>query len=234
LQKNQFKYDSCTNQASEKYNEYFKRYSKKRRKDLLTFQRKYSTAYNNCNNAEVTNQSTIYQQVEEKINKIIDPLPDIEKIKTDLIGYSIPGWNFEYLSEYKKCEIVNESKGAGRTEYLVNLTLLGQSNSNPHDAQVRLVYFQSDDGWYLSEVKEIFITYINTAPLNDWLKITPLQNCTYSISNDKKYWIKEGDYGQTYKGGPDGEPFHLTSSYIYIQSRETEPVNLVFTYRPKE
>ena len=111
---------------------------------------------------------------------------------------------------------------------------MGKDDPNPHDAQVNLVYLQNSDGWYLSEVKGIFITYTNPAPLNGWQQVVPLQNCTYYISNDKKFWVKEGNYDQTYKGGPDGEQFNLTSSYIYIQSRETEPVNLTFTYRPKE
>ena len=98
-----------------------------------------------------------------------------------------------------------------------------------------MVYLRSSNGWYLAEVKEIFITYIYSAPQNEWQKVTTLDNSTYTISNDKRYWAKDGDYGQQYKGGsPDGDSFNLTSSYIYISSRETEPINLTFTYRPKQ
>ena len=231
---NQSKYDSCSIAASRKYNDSYLKYSKKGGKDFLTFQQTYISSYNKCNTPEANELLNLYQNIEQKIVKIIDPLPDIEKIKGDLIGNQIPGWSFTYLSEFKKCEIVNETKGIDRTEYLVNLKLLGKDDPNPHDAQVNLVYLQNSDGWYLSEVKGIFITYTNPAPLNGWQQVVPLQNCTYYISNDKKFWVKEGNYDQTYKGGPDGEQFNLTSSYIYIQSRETEPVNLTFTYRPKE
>ena len=79
-----------------------------------------------------------------------------------------------------------------------------------------------------------FFTHTNTAPVNSWISITPLQNCTYKIiDNGQGFWIQDGSYGSKYKaGGSDGDAYYLRSAQIYLMSREDHPVDLVFKYTP--
>ncbi len=226
----QQKYDTCTQEAKEKYHETLRKYSKRKDKIRFLFIDSYHLRTNSCSSISIPESASLHREIADKIAAISDPDPDILKVKNDLIGYQIPGWRFSYLSDILECSIINKTAGHERLDYLVSLKLNGE-----HDAQVRIVYLQGVNGWYIHELKAVYITYVNIAPVGEWRTITPLPNCTYTISQAGRYWIRDGNYGQTYKGGgPDGEQFSLTSSNVYITSREENPVKLIFTYRPKE
>lgn len=79
------------------------------------------------------------------------------------------------------------------------------------------------------------VKYINIAPVNQWKRVTPLRDYSYKIiDNGHKYWVKDGEFGQVYAGGPGGSSFSLKSSVIYIQSGERWPVQLTFQYTPNK
>ncbi|MCB0540604.1 MAG: hypothetical protein KDE33_24015 [Bacteroidetes bacterium] len=225
----------CNNKAQIKYNELRNRYITNEE-----VQKKFDFAYTAqsgiCNPSNQSKLNSMFAEIESKIATIKDPEPDIQKIKSDLIGKKIPGWNFDALSEFENAKISNTTHGSDRVEYTIDLHLVGFRSKDPHDAQILVTYNQGADGWYYGDVKEIFITYINTAPVNNWKRVTPLQNCTYSIiDNGQKFWVQDGSYGSKYKGGgSDGDTYYLRSSQIYIMSREDHPVDLVFKYTPKK
>jgi hypothetical protein len=187
---------------------------------------------NNCSNLQNQEVASLYQKIGEKINSIQDPEPDITKIKEDLIGKKITGWSFDYLSEFKEAKIINQTKGLERIEYNLYFKLFDEKQNSEHEAEIKAVYKKGYDGWYLENTKMVYITYINEAPLQNWKAIEPLNNCTYQIISFGRYWIKDGSWGMTYKGGgSDADQFHLNSSKIYIKSREEYPVNLTFKYK---
>lgn len=190
---------------------------------------------NNCSNFQDPEITGLLQKIEEKINTIQDPEPDIAKIKEDLIGQKVIGWSFDYLSEFKEAKIINQTKGSERIEYNLYFKLFDEKQNSEHESEIKAIYKKGYDGWYLENTKMVYITYINEAPLQNWKTIEPLKNCTYQISSFGRYWIKDGSWGMTYKGGgSDADQFHLNSSKIYIKSREDNPVNLTFKYKANQ
>ncbi|MBM3405503.1 MAG: hypothetical protein FJY10_11535 [Bacteroidetes bacterium] len=223
-------YSQCIAEAQQKYSKLRGRYLTKNEK-LEIFDRTYSYQETSC---KPTNQNMLIKGnslVDDKIESIRDPEPDIEKIKSDLIGNSIPGWKFDNLHEFDSASIINTIRGSERIEYSVKFHL--KDTDSGHDCEVIVVYLQGDQGWYFNNVLLQYITYTNIAPVNEWEKIFPLRDTRYSILDQgHNYWVKDGYYGRKHEGGP-GKSFDLTSREIYIMSRESEPVELIFKYFPK-
>lgn len=196
----------------------------------LEFNNIYSNYVKNCN-SNTGRLPPEYSLIEQKILTIVDPEPDIEKIKNDLIGQSIPGWKFEYLNEFISAEILNTTRGENRVEYQCKFDLAG-SRSDKHECEVLITYSDDDSGWNFTEVRMDYITYTNQAVQNEWRRVQPLPGCSYQILNGgNRFWVQDGVYGTKYKGGgDDSELYHLTSSEIYIASREAFPVDLIFKY----
>lgn len=84
--------------------------------------------------------------------------PDIEKIKTDLIGQKIPGWMFSYLKEFKSSEILKTTKSENSIDYHVKFNLIDSNSSNSHDCELSLIYLYNDKGWFLNEINTLYIT----------------------------------------------------------------------------
>jgi hypothetical protein len=221
---------NCYGAAHEKYNKKRNRYVAD--KGLLEkFDFAYNTKSATCNPSNQSKLSILIEQIENNIATIKDPEPNIDKIKTDLIGQEIPGWRFDYLNEFRSSEILNTTKGSDRIEFQLKFTLI-DIKSGEHECEILAVYLLGYEDWYLDEVRMMYITYTNTAPVNRWNEVRPLTNCRYSIIDQGyKYWAKDGHYGKTYEGGP-GASFNLTSSIILISSRESQPVDLIFKYFP--
>lgn len=223
---------NCNNAAEQKYNDLRSRYISEQEM-ISKFDFAFNAQQGICNPSNQSKLTSMYSDVENKITSIKDPEPDIEKIKTDLIGQQIPGWRFAYLNEYQSADILNTTKGNDRVEYQIKFKLIDNTSNSQHDCEVVTVYLQGDQGWYFNEVRMVYITYINTAPLNSWYKIAPLENCRYSILDQgHDYWAQDGYWGKIYKAGPSEPSFNLTSSEIYIMSRESQPVDIVFKYFP--
>lgn len=200
---------------------------------------KFDLIYNDkngfCNATNQTKLNATNTEIENRILSIKDPTPDIEKIKSDLIGHSITGWSFDSLSEFKNVEILETESADERLEMKIKLKLYGESSNSEHDAEVLVVYTKGEDDWYFDSVKMNYITYTNKASVGEWGRVNPLKNCSYEIQNNgKKYFAKDGEYGTIYQGGPGGEKFNLTNSTVYIMSREEYPIDLIFKYTPKD
>jgi len=87
-----------------------------------------------------------------------DVEPDIERIKSDLIGQKIPGWMFSYLSEFKSSEILKVAKSTDTIEYHVKFNLIDSNSSNVHDCELTLIYIHNDKGWILNDLNTLYIT----------------------------------------------------------------------------
>jgi hypothetical protein len=233
IKSNELEYNACVEKVKDEYSEKENYYHEKSKKNYNKLTNAYNSAIRNCNSIN-SDSAALQGNIDERIKSIIDPRPDIEKIKSDLIGQDILGWKFEYISEIRNASIIDSTFSVDRAEYKIDLRLIGYAKpeSDYHNAEIIVAYQQYDEGWMLASADAIFLSYINEAPVGTWQRVEPLPNSTYVISNDRKFWVKDGDYGQTYKGGPDGESFNLKSTYIYISSRENVPIKLTFTYRP--
>lgn len=79
--------------------------------------------------------------------------PDGNKIKADLIGKSIPGWNFNSLSDFQDVQIEDEAIENGYLVQTVDLKLKDSYNSNLYDSQIKVAYCNTtNNNWVLSNV----------------------------------------------------------------------------------
>jgi len=223
---------TCSNEAQLKYEKARNRYIAEQ--ELIT---KFDFAFNNlrstCNTTDQGKLTSSYAEVEKMITTIKDPEPDIEKIKTDLIGQHILGWNFDALAEFKEAKISNIFKGNERIEFQLDMKLEGINQQSKHDAQVMVVYIQTNDGWVFNNVNTVFITYSYEVPSDNWINITPVQNCRWNVADDQKLLWKTDSWGSEIKSGPDALNASLPSSSSYLlKSREGRPITVTFTYRP--
>ncbi|HHT21837.1 MAG TPA: hypothetical protein GXZ87_00785 [Bacteroidales bacterium] len=225
---------TCHSAAQQKYTELRNRYVAEQEM-LSKFDFAYNAQSGMCNPSNQSKLSSLYTEVENKITSIKDPLPDIEKIKADLLGHKIMTWNFDALTEFNQASILKTTEGSDLTEYHIKLHLVGYTNptTDIHDAEILVTYIQSSDGWYLNDVKPIYYTQNYTAKVNEWTSISfrDFPKVSYTIiDNGQKFWIQDGSYGTKYKGGPGGDQYHLSSNEIYVMSREDNPVTLVFKF----
>lgn len=236
MQENQSKYTTCTQSASLKYTERQAEYNANGGQNAYTFEQTYSSIINVCSNNNSSDVVVLQSQVDEKIKSIIDPEPDIEKIKADIIGQEIIGWRFAYLNEFKSAEILNTVKANDRIEYQVKFGLIDNTtNSGEHDCEVMVVYLQNDYGWYFSDLSLNYITYTNTIYPDKYIEITPFQNCKWTAEN--KYNISwktsNWEYASDYITGPNNPPVNLPGSNSYfLKSLEQNEIKVKFTYSP--
>jgi hypothetical protein len=228
-------FTACNNAAQANYDKQRSPFSDNP-KGMAKFEAAFSSQQGLCGNPSSGSQViSTNEQAEAQILTIKDPEPDIEKIKNDLIGKSITGWQFNYLSEIKSANISNTTRGTDRIEYQIDMDLRSTSGQNSHEAQIMATYVLGNEGWFFSQATTVYITYPYTAPLNEWYKVTHLNKCRYSVlDGGHNYWIHEGGFfGRKYKGGPDGgEAYSLSNNQIFIMSREEQPVALTFKYFP--
>lgn len=124
------------------------------------------------NTAVQTNTSDAYESYLSKCdglspehmdaaNRFIDTTkysaPDVEKIKADLIGKSIPGWTFDFLREFQNAQIVSQNESDDRIEYQMKFRLKDFKENDEYDCQVMVVYLKEEQGWSLSEVRKLFL-----------------------------------------------------------------------------
>jgi hypothetical protein len=224
-------YNDCLDKARKKHDEYRLKYDKDK-KDIGIFDKVYGSYESKSKYESEYISSNEY--VSKKINTLIEPEPDAEKIKNDLIGQKMTGWNFSYLSEFKKIEIIKTNKNDQRLEHTVKLDLLDEKKNSSHEAEVVLVYLMADIGWVFDNVSQNYITYDNVIPDDNWIKIFPFENCKFFFDNKSKTVFKTDEYSQEINMGPDvaDNTIPYSKSYL-IKSREGHPVTMRFTYRPK-
>ena len=207
-------------------------YSDKRKFEIV-----FKEIENNCSNSNNFENSTLYSDIQKKIETIQDPEPDENKIKEDLIGNKIPGWNFNYLSEFKEMKILDTSKGNNRIEYKVYFKLKKNSSKYENECEVITIYKRGYNGWYFDKVNMNYITYINTFYPDKWTKVTPLKNCNWNAENKYKMSWKTSNWSYARKTttGPSlGAKTLPYSKTYYIKSLEKEEIKVKFTYRPKK
>jgi hypothetical protein len=87
--------------------------------------------------------------------------PDENKIKNDLIGKRIPGWNFSFLSEFQNIQITKEAIENGYLVQTVDLKLKDAYNSNLFDSEIIVKYCNTpNNGWVLSDVTSKYFSKI--------------------------------------------------------------------------
>jgi len=197
----------------------------------------FDLAYNkNINYCSSNNDgNTLYDEINRLIEAIKDPEPDASIIKGDLLGHSIPGWSFDYLSEFKKFKIINTTKNNSRIEYDIEMELFGENSKSIHDCKIKVIYNLGNDGWNYNNVKMSYITYTNTYYPDKWTKIIPLKNCKWNAENKFKMgWkTRNSSYARITETGPNlGAKTLPNSNTYYIKSLENKVIKVKFTYRP--
>lgn len=146
----------CNKKAKTKY-EYLRARYNKDNSSLKKFDNSYSEYKSNYKLTEPTDLA-INSKVNIKINTIKEKEPDSEKIKKDLLGKKMSGWSFDYLSEFKKFEILSTINNNDKLEYRIKLELLDEKKNTYHKAEIIVKYLMSDDGWILNSISQNYFT----------------------------------------------------------------------------
>jgi hypothetical protein len=234
-QENLVKYNSCTQAADMKYKEKFADYNSSGGKNLYTLEQTYRSLISSCVGSKNAEVIAFQGKVDEKIRAIVDPEPDVTKIKSDIIGQQIPGWTFSYLNEFTDAQILDIARSADRLEYQMKFDLVDNSANSKHECQAVVVYLQNEDGWYMNNVSMNYITYSYTLYPDRYVQITPLQGCGWQAENKYKMSWKTSNWdfaGETITGPDQGAASLPSSSVYFLKSLEDKVIDVKFTYRP--
>lgn len=175
-------------------------------------------------------------QINQKITSITDPEPDINTIKLDLIGKSIPGWTFNAASDIKDVQILSSNRLPNRIEYTAHFKLQSPNDSGqPHDAEILIIYTYDGNQWSQVNDIESYITYTYVIPTGNYINVCPLDNCNWTAPNvGNLSWKVGGDYGTEYISGPGKPQLNLPNSGCFLlRSLDNAPIDLTFTFKPK-
>jgi hypothetical protein len=157
-------------------------------------------------------------------------------IKSDLIGKKIPGWNFDYLKEFKEFKIIKTLTDSETIKYHIKLKLLDERKHSYHESEVIVTYSILDSNLLFKNVRMLYITYINKFKKDTWKKITPIKDCNFDFENNYRLTWKVGtsDESTKFHTGPNST-VKVNKNYFhyYIKSKDENEINVVFTYTPK-
>ncbi len=163
--------------------------------------------------------------------------PGIERIKSDLIGKKIPGWNFDRITEFSKASISSIARTDQRIDFRLDLHMLPYNSGKDeyYDAQLFATYLAGDDDWQLSNVEEIYLSYEVTIPPGRWVTINGIEGC--SMQPDKKnnleWTSKKWDYDILSGPGIDEVTLPPASTYD-VKAKAKHPVKMKLTFKPAE
>lgn len=242
LQVNQSKFNVDIQKIDLKYKEQLAEYNVQRGKNAYIFEQTYNSLISSYN-ANNSNSSIISLQnsIEEKIQSITDPEPDIEKVKTDLVGITILDCTINNLSEIEFFNIINTIRSINRIEYQLFVKVLPGGESNQRECELIAVYEKSetegDPIWILTDVTFNYIKYFYTVYTDRYIRISIKEgyNWTWNCSNNISWRYQ--DYFSIYEvqTGPDYNTHTIpTKEYYDVKSLENKDFNISITYRQKE
>jgi hypothetical protein len=86
----------------------------------------------------------------------VAPEPDIEQIKSDIIGETLTQkdltWHFHTLSEFQEVIIVDRLRGADTIEYNISLELKDVFTGRQYTADILMIYQRSGTRWELFSI----------------------------------------------------------------------------------
>jgi hypothetical protein len=167
----------------------------------------------------------------------IKQIPDEEKIKNDLIGNKIGGWNFDYLSEFKEFKVLNVMENPKRLEYDIYTKLYDEKNNDSHECELRVVYVPAlyTHDWELDKIWEKYITYEFNAPINQWNQFKhPVPDADFTITGSTgKYLLQDPCNKKEFKlGGNDDDNLSVSCADFNLMSREEKAVTIKIKYSP--
>ena len=167
----------------------------------------------------------------EYAETITEPRPDVERMKADLIGHTIPNWTFKGVSDF--ANVVDSTGSASDTRYESHLAIdLNDPDGRSPRAKLMLVYNLRDGQWWLEQTKFKEVVYHLTAPQGSWYNWPVPKGVTYTFRSDRIF--VQTDYGfGTIKCGPDvGDMKIPNSNTLRFASREKNATaSIRFTFR---
>lgn len=163
--------------------------------------------------------------------------PGIERIKADLVGKKIPGWNFDRITEFSKASISSIARTDQRIDFRLDLHMLPYNAKNElyYDAQVFAIYLAGDDDWQFSNVEEIFLSFDVTIPPGRWITINGIPGCSMQpdTKNHLEWTSKKWDYDILSGPGIDEVTLPPASTYE-VKARAKHAVKIRLTFKPAE
>lgn len=163
--------------------------------------------------------------------------PDINRIKADLIGKSVPGWNFDKAEEFREASITSIARTEQRIDFRLNLSLQAVSGADRsvYEVQMFATYLAGEEDWYLDKLLEIYIAFDAEIPPGKNFKVYSVPGCTmHPEPNVKLEWTSKGwDYKII--TGPEYEEVNLPPADVYeVRSKAKRMVKVRLTFKPVE
>ena len=120
------------------------------------FKNAYSLEIGHTDNEASSKLDKLKQQAENKISTIIDPEPDSEKVKHDIIGQVISFWRFANISEFKSFKIETSTKTDRYLNLLCYTDLQDMNNNKEYKALLNIRYVYNSGEWNFNKITEVF------------------------------------------------------------------------------
>ena len=163
--------------------------------------------------------------------------PGIERIKSDLVGKKIPGWNFDRITEFSKASVSSIARTDQRIDFRLDLHMLPYNTRGGtyYDAQVFATYLAGDDDWQLSNVEEIYLSYEVTIPPGRWVTINGIPGCSMQpdTKNKLEWTSKSWDYDILSGPGIDEVTMPPASTYE-VKAKAKHAIKIRLTFKPAE
>ena len=161
--------------------------------------------------------------------------PDIGRIKEELVGKQIPGWNFDKVTEFKQAKISSIARTDQRIDYRIDLHMLpyDAKDESFYDAQIIATYVTDEDGFHLDKVEEIFLSYSIQLPPGKWVSVGSVPGCNLQpVAETRLRWTsKTWDYEIIGGPGDDGLTLPQASGYEVL-SKAKHSISVKLTFRP--
>jgi hypothetical protein len=156
---------------------------------------------------------------------------DTNFFKEALIGREVPGFTFNYVSDFITIKVMGVNSISDRSEYRLKVIVKNSSEDLPKLLNLIAVVKRNESGWFIYDLKEESITCSYLIYQSHFTEIYTIPNCNYSPDGAKSIWklSENGEEFEIYAG----MYFNLPSNDKYFVKSIENPVDtIIIKYKP--
>lgn len=125
------------------------------------FQQAFSDNFKNGNSGEILEKiDQVKKILQDKISKINDPKPDIERIKMDLIGKQLSSWTFVNISEIQSVTIISSANLDKDLVVFFSTDLKDFRSGKIFFALIKIQYHYTEGQWIFNNITEVYYSAV--------------------------------------------------------------------------
>lgn len=174
------------------------------------------------------------QKVQTLVETITEPRPDLERMKADLVGRTIPNWTFKSTNDFTNVVNTGIYGTDTRLESHLDMDLNDPEGRSP-TARLVLVYNLRDGQWWLDQVNHKEVVYHLTVTNDSWYQWPIPKGANYTFNSGKIWVVSDRGYRRI-KCGPDvgGQTIPHSSKLQFASREKNAAASIRFTFKPKE